>query len=76
MDKVNTHIVIKREDATKYLTVMEYKALEEIQNVIIRGRARDHKKPINNYYICNMDEPYAEVIHGVIIGGEAVKARR
>ena len=76
MDKVNTHIIIKREDALKYLTEVEYKALEEMQNAIIRGRAKDHKKPINNYYICNMDEPYAEVVHGVIIGGEAVKTKQ
>lgn len=73
MKKENTHIVIKREDALKYLTEVEYQTLEEFMNTIIRGRAKDHKKPINNYYICNTDEPYAEVVHGVIIGGEATK---
>lgn len=73
MEKVNTHIVIKREDALKYLTESEYQTLEELQNTIIRGRAKDNKKPVNNYYICNVDEPYAEVIRGIIIGGEAVK---
>ena len=70
MDKVNTHIVIKREDALKYLTEVEYQTLEEFMNTIIRGRAKDHKKPINNYYICNTDEPYAEVIKSVIMLGE------
>lgn len=73
MNKVNTHIVIKRADALKYLTEVEYQTLEEMQNTIIRGRAKDHKKPINNYYVCNTDEPYAEVVHGIIIGEEAVK---
>ena len=76
MDKENTHIVIKREDVLKYLTEGEYQTLEEILNTIIRGRAKDHKKPINNYYICNTDEPYAEVVHGIIIGGEAVKIKQ
>lgn len=75
-EKANTHIVIKRADAFRYLTEAEYQTLEEIQNTIIRGRAKDMKKPINNYYICNIDEPYAEVVHGVIIGGEAVKAKQ
>ena len=74
MKKENTHIVIKREDALKYLTEVEYQTLEEFMNIIIRGRAKDHKKPINNYYICNTDEPYAELVHGVIIGGETTKA--
>lgn len=73
MNKVNTHIVIKREDALNYLTEVEYQSLEELQITIIRGRAKDHKKPINNYYICNTDEPYAEVIKSVIMLGETAK---
>lgn len=76
MKKVNTHIVIKREDALKYLTESEYRTLEELQNTIIRGRAKDNKKPVNNYYVCNVDEPYAEVVRGIIIGGEAVKVNQ
>ncbi|MBP3677862.1 MAG: hypothetical protein J6I97_05905 [Agathobacter sp.] len=73
MQKENTHIVIKREDALKYLTEVEYQTLEVLQNTITEGRAKDNKKPINNYYICNTDEPYAEVVRGIILGGEAVK---
>ena len=76
MNKINTHIVIKREDALKYLTEVEYKTLEELQNIIIRGRAKEHKKPINRYYICNTDEPYAEMVKGVIVGGEYVKENK
>lgn len=72
--KENTHVVVKREDILKYLEEPEQIALEEMLNKIIRGRAKDHKKPINNYYVVNKDEPYAEVVHGIIIGGEAVKA--
>lgn len=73
MDKVNTHVVIKRGDIFKYLEEPEQIALEEMLNKIICGRAKDNKKPVNYYYIVNKDEPYAEVVHGIIIGGEAVK---
>lgn len=73
MERVNTHIVIKREDALKYLTEVEYQTLEELQNVIIRGRANDKKTPINNYYVCNVDEDYAEIIRDVIRLGEERK---
>ena len=50
MERVNTHIVIKKEDALKYLTEVEYQTLERLQTVIIAGRAKDRKKPVNNYY--------------------------
>ena len=73
MEKANTHIVIKKEDALKYLTEFEYQNLEQMLCTISKGRSEDGKRPFNSYYICNTDEPYAEVIHGVIIGGEAVK---
>ena len=33
-----------------------------------------YKPPINNYYIYNTDEPYAEVIRGIVMGDETVKA--
>lgn len=73
IDKIDTHIVIKREDVMKYLAEPEQVALEDILNKIISGRASDMKTPVNHYYVVNKDEPYAEVIHGIIIGGEAVK---
>lgn len=76
MDKVNTHIVIKREDALKYLTEVECQALEKLQNTIARGRTKDNKKPINSYYVCNTDEPYAEMVRGVIVGGEYAKENK
>ena len=40
MKKENTHIVIKKEDALKYLTEVEYQTLEEFMNTIIRGREK------------------------------------
>ena len=73
--KENTHIVIKREDALKYLEESEYQTLEDLQQKITIGRARDCKNPINSYYVCNKDEPYAEMVKGVIVGGEYVKEK-
>lgn len=73
MDKKNMYIVIKREDAFKYLTEVELQSLEHILTVITQGRSNDNKKSFNDYYVCNTDEPYAQVVHGVIIGGEAAK---
>lgn len=73
--KVNTHIVIKREDALKYLPEPAYQTLEKLLYIISEGRNKDGKKPCNTYYICNTDEPYAEVVHGIIMGGEAVKEK-
>lgn len=74
IEKKDTHIVIKREDAEKYLNESEQATLTDMLVKITNGRGKDHKPPVNNYYICNTDEPYAEVIRGIIMGGEAVKA--
>lgn len=70
VEKENTHIVIKREDVLKYLSEPEQIALEVILNRIIDGRRNDGKKPVNHYYVVNKDEPYADIISGVILGGE------
>ena len=73
MNKKNMYIVIKREDAFKYLTESDLKLLDNMLGIICKGRSNDNKNPVNNYYVCNTDEPYANVVHGVIIGGEAAK---
>lgn len=75
IEKVDTHIVIKKDDALKYLEKPEQIALEEMLNKISNGRAKDRKKPVNHYYICNEDEPYADIVRGVILGGEGVKSK-
>lgn len=74
MNKENMYVVIKREDALQYLTEIELQSLEHLLLTIEQGRANDGKKSFNKYYVCNVDEPYAQVVHGVIIGGEATKA--
>lgn len=71
--KTNTHIVIKREDIIKYLTDNQIGYLDEILNIIAAGRKKDGKKPINSYYICNIDEPYANEVNKVILKGESEK---
>ena len=76
MDKVNTHIVIKREDVQRYLSEEEKQTLEKLLDVIAQGRSKNLFKPANNYYICNQDEPYAELVHGVIMYGESVKKQQ
>lgn len=72
-ERNDTHIVIKKEDVLKYLEEPEQIALEEMLYRISRSRTEDNKNPFNKYYVVNKDEPYAEVVHGVIMGGEAVK---
>lgn len=74
MNKENMYVVIKREDALQYLTEIELQSLEHLLLTIEQSRASDGKKSFNKYYVCNVDEPYAQVVHGVIIGGEATKA--
>ena len=44
-------------------------------NKIMSGRIKDKKVPVNHYYLCNEDEPYADIVRGVILGGEGVKAK-
>ena len=72
-EKTNMFIVIKREDALKYLTDEEKQNLENILDKITNGREKDNKRPVNYYYVCNTDEPYANAVHDVIIGGETIK---
>lgn len=71
--KENTHIVIKKEDAKKYLSEEEFQELEKMLCKIGEGRIKENKKPVNEYYICNKDEPYAEMAREVIIGVEYQK---
>ena len=69
--KTNTHILIKREDALKYLTDNQIKYLDAVLNTIADGRKKDGKKTDNSYYICNTDEPYADKVLEVILKAES-----
>jgi hypothetical protein len=70
MLKENTHIVLKKDDVAKYLTKPEQETLGSFMDKIARGRACDGKQPVNYYYICNRDEPYAEAVYSAILEGE------
>ena len=64
--KKNTHLILKVEDINKYLTQNEkLTLLLKIENKINGGRIEDSKK-LNEYYICNKDEHYAQDVFDLI----------
>ena len=73
IEKKNMYIVIKQDDAKKYLSQEEKHELINILGKISNGRMNDSKHPDNTYYVCNTDEPYADAVHKVILGGEVLK---
>jgi hypothetical protein len=70
--KLFTHTIFKNDDVRKYLTKRQKKQLIKIEAAINKGR-RQSGKPVNSYYICNTDEPYAEDVYNAIVHGELVK---
>ena len=70
--KKGSHTVIKNDDIYEFLTLTERNILRELADKIENGR-RSAGKKINDYYICNTDEPYAEKVLQVILDGEATK---
>ena len=70
--KQDTHLVIKADDAKAYLTHHELCELMSLIARIEEGRELDGKKS-NTYYVCNLDEPYADMVQRVILTGEDVK---
>lgn len=71
--KENAYIVIKKDDVEKYLSKDDIQFIDNILEKIDDGRLKDNKHPYNTYYVCNTDEPYADAVYKVIIGGEALK---
>lgn len=63
-------IVLKNEDAERYLTDEEFKMLRNLQNKILTGRMSDGKMQNNTYYVVNTDEPYAMQVRDLILKGE------
>ena len=62
-------IVIKNEDAARYLTNEEFKMLRNLQKKILTGRMSDGKMQNNTYYVVNTDEPYAKQVRDLILKG-------
>lgn len=67
-----THIVIKVEDTQKYLSPNDLENLGTILNKISEGRSKEGKS-IDEYAICNLDEPYSKEVIKVILEGERKK---
>lgn len=63
----NTHTVLKNADIEKYLNDSQKKNLQDIIMTIVYGRDRDGKEAVNQYYVCNVDEPYADKVLKVIL---------
>ena len=63
-------IVLKNEDAERYLTNEEFKMLRNLQKKILTGRMSDGKMQNNTYYVVNTDEPYAMQVRDLILKGE------
>ena len=63
-------IVIKKNDAERYLTDEELKTLRNLQKKILTGRMSDGKMQNNTYYVVNTDEPYAMQVRDLILKGE------
>ena len=63
-------IVLKNEDAERYLTDEEFKILRSLQKKILTGRMSDGKMQNNTYYVVNTDEPYAMQVRDLILKGE------
>lgn len=67
-NKINgKFIVIKREDAEKYLNAKGQEALHGVLEVIADGRSMDDKKN-NSYFVVNKDEPYTALVEKLILG--------
>ena len=64
----NKFIVINIKDL-EYLTDEYREKLFVITKAIQFGREEDGKK-INNYWVCNQDEPYAEQVRNIILADD------
>ncbi len=65
-----THIVLKLKDIDKYLNECDKAKLSKICRTIADGREADGKEAEPGYFICNKDEPYADIVEKVIIDNE------
>lgn len=72
-EKKNMYVVVKISDAKAYLSAEECDVLDRFLAKIEKGREAAGKNPYNEYYVCNVDEPYAADVHNAIISGEIAK---
>lgn len=74
--KTDTFIVIKKEDAMNYLSGTEQAYLARMLHTIAASRLDTGKRPVNSYYVCNVDEPYSVNVRNMILSGEAMKMKQ
>ena len=65
-------VVLNKKDIEIYLSDEQKAFLSQIEEEIKAKREADGKL-INDYYVCNQDEPYATVVIRTIIEGEMEK---
>jgi hypothetical protein len=82
------YLVVKRSDLEQFFsqfqggifaTAEEQKAMDSIPfNEVLKGiremRESDRKNPNPRYWVCNQDEPYADMIIRIIELGERAKS--
>ncbi|MDF2609064.1 MAG: hypothetical protein K0R92_538 [Lachnospiraceae bacterium] len=71
--KKGSHTVIKNDDVFEHLSLSEREILRILLDKVENGRKTAGKK-LNEYYICNTDEPYAAGVLQLILLGEERKA--
>jgi len=67
--KNDTYLVIKREWLSQRLTPKEMYMFDFLVDKILS------KRPAHSYYICNVDEPYADEVFNVILKGERERTK-
>ena len=60
------YVVLKLEDIESYLTPNYRKLLKRMANRISRGRAADGKPGVNDYYVVNRTESWADDVRDVM----------
>lgn len=66
-------VVFNIKDIDEYLSTSSKANLVLMEKAIQLGREKDGKKGVNNYYVCNQDEPYAQQVIDIILAGETEK---
>ena len=72
-EKVDTHLVLKLDDVENALDLEEIELLNELFDKIARYRISQRKNAFSEYYIVNIDEPYADQVYDIIMENEMNK---
>lgn len=67
-EKKNMYVVLKVSDVKTYLSSEDCRILDGFLAKIEKGREAAGKNPYNEYYVCNVDEPYAADVNAIISG--------